>query len=259
MIISIIKNSFKNEKVYLTISIIISIALWKVISMVVGKAIIIPSPEKTVLELVKIIKNPDFLIVVFHTMKRIIVGFSITLILAVILGVLSGLYKPVYYLLKPIVTTFKAVPTMAVIIVAIIWLSSEKAPMLVGALIAFPLLYQNVVQGIINTDENLVEMSVMFEFGKIKTIKNIYIPSIKPYLFAAISTASGLNVKIVIAAEVLSQPYASIGTCFQMERANLNTAGVFAWAIVAIVIVIFFDCIVKLFQRGLVLDRRKVG
>lgn len=249
MIISTIKSKFENEKLYLVFSIIFSIILWKILSIIVNKTIIVPSPEETFLELVKIIKNPNFKIVVFNTMRRIITGFSITLVIATVLGMLSGLYKPIYYLLKPLVTTFKAIPTMAVIILAIIWLSSDKAPMLVGALIAFPLLYQNVVQGILGVDKNLVEMARIYNFSKVKMIKSIYLPTLKPYLLSGISTASGLNVKIVIAAEVLCQPYQSIGTYFQMERSNLNTPGVFAWSIVAICIAGIFDFIIKFFQE----------
>ncbi len=80
-------------------------------------------------------------------------------------------------------------------------------------------------------------------------VKDIYLPSIKPYLLAALSTAAGLNVKVVIAAEVLSQPAVSIGESFQIARANLDTAAVFAWAIIAILIAASFDYAIKLLSR----------
>ncbi len=247
---STIKNKPRDDKRYVLLSIGISIILWKVISLWVGKSIIIPSPEETIVALISIIKNPEFSIAVYNTLKRIIIGFTFTFILAVILGMVSGFYNPVYYILKPVVTVFKAVPTMAVILLALIWLESETAPILVGFLVTFPLLYQNVVQGIVNIDKQLIEMAKIYKVGKIKMIREIYLPSIKSYLLAGISTALGLTVKIVIAAEVLSQPKISIGTSFQMERANINTAGVFAWAIIAIVIAGSFDILIKYAQKN---------
>lgn len=247
---STIKNSPKDDKRYILLSIVISIILWKIFSLWVGKSIIIPSPEETWSALIEIIKNPQFNIAVYNTLRRIIIGFAFTFTLSVILGMAAGFYSPVYYILKPIVTVFKAVPTMAVILLAIIWLESEVAPILVGFLVTFPLLYQNVVQGIINIDTQLIEMAKVYKISKIKMIKDIYLPSIKSYLLAGISTALGLTVKIVIAAEVLSQPRISIGTSFQMEKSNLNTPGVFAWSIIAILIAGAFDVIIKYAQKN---------
>lgn len=244
------KNNPKDDKRYVLLSIGISIILWKAISLWVGKSIIIPSPEETTVALIGVIKNPEFNIAVYNTMKRIFIGFSFTFILSLVLGMVSGFYSTVYYILKPVVTVFKAVPTMAVILLAIIWLESEAAPILVGFLVTFPLLYQNVVQGIVNIDSQLVEMAKVYKVSKIKMVREIYLPSIKSYLLAGISTALGLTVKIVIAAEVLSQPKISIGTSFQMEKSNLNTAGVFAWAIIAIFIAGAFDILIKYAQKN---------
>lgn len=246
---STLKNNPRNNKSYVLISIGILIILWKVISLWVGKPIIIPSPEETMVALIRIVKDPESIVAVYNTLKRIVIGFSITSISSILLGVMAGFYEPLYYGLKPIVTIFKAIPTMAVILLAIIWLESEFAPILVGLLVAFPLLYENVVQGIVNIDSDLIEMAKVYKVGQGKMIREIYLPSIKSYLLAGVSTALGLMVKIVIAAEVLSQPRISIGTSFQIEKANLNTAGVFAWSIIAILMAATFDVIVKFIKR----------
>ncbi len=134
---------------------------------------------------------------------------------------------------------------MAVILLALIWLRSEKAPILVAFLVTFPILYQNVVQGIRQVDLKLIEMVNLYGVNKWKILKDLYLPSIRSYLLAGMSTAMGLTIKIVIAAEVLSQPYLSIGTSFQLEKAHLNTAGVFAWSFIAIVLASIFDWIIE--------------
>jgi len=252
------KINFKSDNIYTIISLFISIVLWQVASLWLNKPIIIPAPNETVISLIKILKDPMFLSIICATLNRIIFCFIITLILAVILGMLSGFYKPIYNLLSPIVLVFKSVPTMAVILLAIIWLESEIAPILVGFLVTFPLLYQNIVQGIRNIDKNLIEMVKIYKINKLKIIKEIYLPSIKSYLMAGMSSALGLNVKIIIAAEVLSQPQISIGTSFQIEKANLNTAGVFAWSIIAIVIAGTFDIIIKLLQRKKIKNKENI-
>lgn len=251
MMTSITKNKENKETIYIVISSVALIVIWKIISMWVSKEIIIPSPESTIERLIFIIKQDNFIPSIINTLTRTILGFLLALILSVVLGMLSGFFKPIYYLLKPIVLINKAVPTMSVILIALIWLKSEIAPILVGFLVIFPILYSSVILGIRNVDVRLIEMVKLYKIGNAKIIKEVYIPSIKSYLITAASTAIGLNLKVIIAAEVLSQPKVSIGTSFYIEKVNLNTAGVFAWSIIAIIIAGLLDGIIKYIKNNI--------
>ncbi|MCC5909365.1 MAG: ABC transporter permease subunit [Clostridiaceae bacterium] len=235
---SILKNKAKKEKelLYTILSVMILLLLWKVASVIVDKEILIPSPESTFMEIIRIIQSPNFIVSVMNTLKRALIGFAIALAAGVSLGMVGGFYKPSYYLLRPLVLIIRAAPTMAIILLALIWLQSEKAPILVGFVVIFPVLYENVVQGIRNVDVKLVEMMDIYDIKKLDRLKDLYIPSIRSYLNSGMAAAMGLNLKIIIAAEVLSQPRMSMGTSFQIERVNLNTAGVFAWALITIML-----------------------
>lgn len=140
-----------------------------------------------------IIKNE---IIEQYPLKRALLGFIIALFFAVSLGMAAGFSKPVYYLLRPLVLINKAVPTMAMILLALIWLESERAPILVGFVVIFPVIYENVVEGIRNVDVKLVEMMNIYEINKLDRLKDLYIPSIQSFLFGGMSAAMGLNLKI---------------------------------------------------------------
>ncbi len=239
-------NFVKKKSNYILFSILAFIVFWKLLSLWVAQTIIVPSPEETVAALRAIVSKPNFGIIIGHSLRRMLIGFSVTAVIAVVVGVSAGIIEPLRQILKPLVLVLKAVPTMAIILLALIWLASEKAPMLVGGIICFPIIYQNVVKGISEVDVKLLEMARVYKVDKKHMIKDIYLPSIKPYLLAALSTAAGLNVKVVIAAEVLSQPPLSIGENFQIARANLDTPAVFGWAIIAIVIAAGFDYAIQL-------------
>lgn len=241
-------NGFKIK--YLLISIVVLIAIWHIVSLIVDKQILVPSPLATFDSLMGIVRTETFASVVLATLWRITLAFGIAFVLAVVLGMLAGLYEPINYLLKPIVTIFKSIPVMSIIILAIIWLDSERAPLLVAFLITFPLLYQNVVMGIKNVDPKLVELVEVYQIRKFKIISSIYLPSIKSYLLAGVSTALGLNVRVVVATEVLARPRVSIGTALQLERALLNTEGVFAWSFIAILLVGIFEVILYYTNRN---------
>lgn len=242
-------NSIWKDRLYTGISIVFLIILWKFLSLTIGYEIILPSPETTLTRLICIIKSELFLKAVYNTITRSLVGFFMALLSAIILGILAGIFRPVYYLLGPLVNIIKATPSIAIILLSLIWLGSEYTPILVGFLIIFPILYSNIIAGINNVDSDLIEMANMYEVKKWRIIKEIYFPSILSYLIAGATTALGLNLKVVIAAEVLSQSIVSIGEGLQFEKYSLNTAGVFSWVIVAITISAMFDCSLKTIQK----------
>lgn len=241
-------NSIWKNKLYTFLSIVFLLILWKGLSIFIGWEIILPSPEDTLRSLINIMKSNDFFGSVFNTVVRSLIGFGLALGLAIVLGILSGIFKPLYYIFNPLISIIKATPTIAIILLALIWLGSNRTPILVGFLIIFPILYTNILEGIHNVDDDLVEMAKMYRVRDLRIIKELYFPAILSYLMAGVSTALGLNLKVVIAAEVLSQSMTTMGEGMYMEKIVLNTAGVFSWTIVAIIIAAAFEYSLKSLQ-----------
>lgn len=241
-IIKFIKN--KNN-MYTVLSITVLIVLWKLAALGIGKEIILPSPEAVFIKIIDIIKQEYFIKIVSNTLFRTFISFILSILTALVLGILSGVFEPVFYLVKPIIDIIRSTPTMAIIILALMWLGGEKAPILIGFIVIFPILYSNVVQGIINVDSKLIEMAECYEISKNRVIREIYIPSINNYVKAGLNSALGLNFKVMIAAEVIGQPEYSMGTSLQMEKINLDMPGVFAWSIILIILAVIFDSIIN--------------
>ncbi len=70
-----------------------------------------------------------------------------------------------------------------------------------------------------------------------------------PFVISAFSIALGLTWKVIIAAEVLSQPPFGIGTQLQEARVELETARVFAWTAVAVILAGLSDGVFYLILR----------
>lgn len=215
--------------------------IWYILSLITSNEVIIPSPGNVLKNIFFILKEKKSWLSMGSTFLRAALSLSLDLALALALGIAAGLIKPLYDFLKPLVLMLKSVPTMAIILLSLIWFNSETAPLFVGFLVIFPLLYSAVYQGIVHTDKDLLEMAEAYGVPRKNIIKKIYLPSVKSYLYGALTTAAGLNLKVIIASEVLSQPSLSIGNRLQIERINLNTAGVAAWAVIVILLASLFD------------------
>lgn len=240
-------SPFRNV-IYTISSIIILIIIWNVVSVIVGQEIQIPSPASTFNKLIEIIHTEEFWSIVISTVVRCLITFTISFIAGIIFGFISGFWRPMYYFLQPLVIIIKSTPIISFILLALIWFR-YLTPVFVGFLIVFPVIYINVVEGIRNVDSNLIEMAKMYEVKKSRIIREVYLPSIASYISAGISIALGMNIKAVVAAEALSQPNLAIGTSLQDEAMYLETAGLFAWTFVIIMISFMFEWIFRLIKK----------
>ena len=196
------KESILKDRKLSIISKILIIAIWLLLSRLIDNEIIFPTIKGTFFSFIDIIKNPNFLVIIGFSLLRSIIGFIISLLLAIILGIFSSISKTMYHIMLPITNFLSSVPTMAIIILALIWLNSELVPIFVGFIMVFPILYETVLKGILNIDKNIISMAEIYKVDKITLIKDIYIPSIFISLSNIFSSALGINLKMVIAGEV---------------------------------------------------------
>lgn len=223
------------------ISKVIIIITWILLSRFIDNEVIFPNIKSTITSFIGIVRSPNFLAIIWYSLLRSLIGFIVSLSLAIIIGILSSIFKSIYYVMIPIIDFLTSVPTMAIIILALIWLNNEVVPIFVGFIMVFPILYETVLKGILNVDRKIITMAEIYKVDRFTVIRDIYIPSILLSLNNIISSALGINLKMVIAGEVLSQPKYAIGSNLQLQKMYLNTSGVFAWIIIILFIAKVFE------------------
>lgn len=249
--------SSKLKKILKTIIITISwLGIWQILSAVTGLSVLLPSPIETLLEIKELVVTSVFWQSVFHSLVRIIIGFLLGVLFGTLTAFVSAFSKTVNDFLLPIIHIVKATPVASFIILAIVWLKTDNVPSFISMLIVFPIIWSNVKTGIRETDKNLIEMSDAFGVKKSKKLKQIYLPSVKPYFVSAVTTSMGLAWKSGIAAEVLCTPKNSIGSGIYASKIYLETPKLFAWtAIVVIMSIILEKIILLIIKRGKTSDK----
>jgi len=230
------------------ISFLLAVALWKVASLMVGLEIIIPSPESTFKSLVSIICSQDFLQIIFETIVRVTEAFLIACIAGILVGLITGVSKTMNALFKPFLVVIMSTPVISFILLALIWFKAGEIPVFVAFLIIFPIITVNVSDGIKSIDYKLVQMAKVYRIKGSRVLTDIYLPSIMSFLVAGISTAVGIGWKVVVTAEVLSQPKFAIGTSLQTAKIYLETSTVFAWTIIAIILSFLCEKAIRLIE-----------
>ena len=121
----------------------------------------------------------------------------------------------------------------------------------IAFLIAFPVIYNNILQGIKNVDGKMLEMAKLHNMSWGRRLLYVNLPGIKPYLFSACSTAVGMAWKAGIAAEVIGIVKGSIGEKLYESKIYIESVDLFAWTVIIILLSVFLEKAFMLILKAL--------
>lgn len=229
------KNKIFNI-LYPLITFAVVLLLWQITSWCVNIELLVPSIGVTFSEFFKLVSTKDMYVSVGWTILRSLISFALAFFCAVFLALLARISKKIEKLFNPLLLIMRALPTMSVILIAMIWLTGAQVPILVAFLIIFPTLYSNFLSNLKSVEQDYIEMAKVYKVPKRKTVSMLYIPQMLPRFFDDSKNTISLNLKIVISAEVMAQTRNSIGVNMQFAKIYLETAQLLAWTIVAVVV-----------------------
>ncbi len=231
------------------ISILLYLAVWKVLSLLIGRQIILPPPEEVFLQVLLLFRGREVFPQVIPTLVRGLSGFALSFILGVLCGVAAGLSRRFRWFLNPLLISIRSIPVLSLILLAIIWFRTELVPVFICFLVVFPLLTGSVASGVSRIDRDLLEMARIYRKTPGEIFKMIYLPSMLPYVGNAMSTGLGLTWKSVVAAEILSMPEKGMGTSMQAAQFQLDTPVLFAWTILIVLLSALFEGILGILEK----------
>lgn len=198
-------------------------------------ALLLASPVQAAARLLELLPSHAFWRAVGNSSLRIFGGFLLSCALAVLLAALAAGRPWLRDLLAPLVAVVKAVPVASFIILALVWLESGYLSLFISALMVFPPVYLNVLEGIRQTDPSLLELAQVYRVPFRRRLRGIYLPQVLPYFRSASSLALGLCWKAGAAAEVIGLPAGTIGERLYTSKIYLQTPDLFAWTAVILV------------------------
>ncbi len=233
----------KNYNLVSIISSLCLVLLWWLASLTIGAEIILPDPFSVLKTVGTLFVSRKFLMNVLVTLFRALLSFVVITIFGTVCGIVAGKNIIVGEAIKPLITVFKATPVMSVILIAFLWFKTGTVPIVSAFLMAFPVMFVQVVNGYKSIDSKLEQMCFIYGIsGKDKT-RNLILPSLKPFIITGAKQTLSMIWKVVIAAEVLTVPKYGVGRSMQISQINLETSQVFAWTLVAILLTAIGDLI----------------
>lgn len=227
------------------------LAVWQLLAMAVDKQLLLPGPWAVARRLAELVITAGFWYAAGLTLLRVFAGMAVGAVLGTLIAVLTCASVWCERLLAPLVKVIRATPVASFILLVLLWVSTGRVPTVISALMVLPVVWGNVAGGIRAADPRLLELARAYRFGRAKTLRLVWIPGVAPYFAAGVETALGLAWKAGVAAEVLCYPKWAVGTAIYRARLNFETADLFAWTLVVILLSFLVEsALVRLLRKA---------
>ena len=223
------------------------LALWYGLAVAVNNKILLADPAETLRTMTAMWGEGGFYLVVAGSLMRIGAGFFLGFVTAMLLAMGSWRFPLLEEVLAPVLNLVKAIPVASFVVLLLIWWGSSFLAVAISFLVVLPNIYINILEGLKSTDRRLLEMAKVFRMPFWNRFFYIYRPALRPFLYGSLRISLGMCWKSGIAAEVIGTPDYSIGERMYLSKVYLDTAGVFAWTAVIVLLSILSEkCILGL-------------
>ncbi len=233
------KESYKKIKYFLQLpfvkkglwtflSLLFLLSVWGLGSLIVGNDYLLPDLFQTLKVAVTLFGESAFWRAFLSTILRSLIAFLSSFMLGGGFAVLAYVFSSFEKFFTPIISFFRSLPTMAVLLIILLWSNSSTAPIIVASLVLTPMCYASVYSSLTQVDKELIEMSIIYRVSMEKRIKKLFLPSVLPNVCEYGARNLSFALKLIVSAEIMSNTFQSIGGEMQFSALYDKTPLLFA-------------------------------
>lgn len=216
--------------------------------------------------------KPTFFDQIFTSLGTVFAGFIVATIIAVPIGIISGLSQTFYNAINPLIQVFKPISPLAwlpivTIIVSAVYVSADPTfskSFIISALTVtlccmWPTLINTAV-GVASVDRDLINVSKVLQLNSLTKVWKIVLPSAIPMIFTGLRLSVGIGWMVLIAAEMLAQnPGLGKFVWDEFQNGSSNSLGRIMVAVLVIGIIGFvLDYLMLTLQKFISWDKNAV-
>ena len=149
-------------------------------------------------------------------------------------------------LILPIISITRTLPTIAIAWLILFWTNNQIAPVVITMLVVLPTSYTQIKSALDSVNKTSIEAGKVDGSGWINLFFKIEFPQIASDVFSVIGSGLALNLKLMVAAEVLTATIKSLGNMI-----NLASPFEVAKTIALSIVVLILGLLVEFLFNGL--------
>lgn len=246
----------KKNALFSAVALIALWLVWVIAYYIVRNDYVLPSFWETLRETGRLLGEASFWRAFGNTFLRTLWAFLVSLALGVGSAIPAHLVGGVRAFFAPIISALRTVPTMAVVLMLLLWTTPAVAPVIVSALVLFPAAYAAALAALDEVGEEYGELTRAFRVSAGRKIVKMYLPLAAPPLLKQAGSIFSLGLKVVISGEVMASTYRSLGGMMQEAQTFLSMPRLMALTLITVLLGFALEGLCRLMYRLIVRWRR---
>jgi ABC-type nitrate/sulfonate/bicarbonate transport system permease component len=184
---------------------LVVLAIWEAASHVgLTNPHLLPAPSRVFLDIYELIASRELFSALAASMVRVLSGFSIAVVVGIVLGILMASFRLAEDFIDPLVELVRPVSPLAILPLAILWFGIGDASkiFLIALSCSFPVLL-NTYAGVKSIDVALVRAARSLGANRGEVIRRIILPGSLPTILTGVRISWGIALIVIIASEMV--------------------------------------------------------
>ena len=213
--------------------------------------VLLPSPGEVLKSVPVLFKERDLVASVVATLKRVLSGFALAIVVGVPLGILAGSYRLFDALTGPLSLFARNIPVAVLIPLTILWFGIDETQKTMFIFIAtVPFVFFDAARAVIEVHERYVETAQTLGASARQVVAKVLIPLALPDIYSSLRSLFGLAFGYIMLAELVNAKY-GLGYLLMSSQRRALTEHIFAILILIGLLAWGIDRLLLFFERGL--------
>ncbi len=226
-------------------------AVWLIVGAAVKNEFLVAPFAQSAKEFFTLFAKAFFWRALLASLLRTLIAFLISFALALGCACLAVAFKQFAAFMRPVAALLRTLPTMAVLLLILVWLTPRTAPVAVAFLVLFPMIYSQLTDSISTVDSELLQMAKVYGFSAKQKLACIYLPHVAPAALGQTGTNLSFGLKLIVSAEVMASTYTAIGGMMAEAQAYINLPRIAALTLVTVLFGIVIEFAFRALSRCL--------
>jgi NitT/TauT family transport system permease protein len=185
------------------------------------------------------------------SLYRVAMGFLLSAVVAIPLGLLMGTFPRVKHFLAPLVDPLRFLPISALVPLFLVWFGIEETMKIMLLFVGtFVYLLPLVVEAVENVEDVYLQTAVTLGASRAQLVRHVLVPGSLPAIGEALRVMNGIGWTYVILAEIVNARY-GLGHLITVAGKRSHVDQIFAGVLVILFIGVVTDWMIRVVNRQL--------
>jgi ABC-type nitrate/sulfonate/bicarbonate transport system permease component len=213
--------------------------------------VVLPSPGEVLRSIPTLFKERALIASTAATLRRVLAGFGLAIIVGVPLGILAGSYRVFDALTGPLSVFLRNIPVAVLIPLTILWFGIDETQKTMFIFIATaPFVFFDAARAVADVHDRYVETAQTLGASSRQVVTKVLIALAMPDIYNSLRNLFGLAFGYIMLAELVNAKY-GLGYLLMASQRRGLTEHIFAILILIGLLAYGIDRLLLWFQRGL--------